>query len=77
MQELQEKPTVPLYHSALRPANVPAHLQKGRIHLLREQLPLLTKVDRWLARKHIHVPEDHTCCPCDHTTPEDWEHFKI
>ena len=31
MQELQEKLQVPLYHSALRPANVPAHLQKRRI----------------------------------------------
>ena len=77
IEELQEKLTVPLYHSALRPANVPAHLQKRRIQLLREQLPLLTRVARWLARKHIHVPETHTCCPCNHTTPEDWEHFKI
>ena len=44
IQELQEKLTVPLYHSALRPANVPANLQKRRIQLLREQLPLLTRV---------------------------------
>ena len=21
-------------------------------------------------------PEEHDRCPCDHTTPEDWEHFK-
>ena len=34
------------------------------------------QVARWLARKRIHVPEEHTRCPCDHTTPEDWEHFK-
>ena len=73
--ELQEKVQILLYHSALRPANVPAHLQKRRIQLLREQLPFLTRVARWLAGKHIHVPEKHTCCPCDHTTPEDWEHF--
>ena len=77
IHELQEKQTVPLYHSALRPANVPAHLQKQSIQLLREQLPLLSRVARWLARKLIHVPEEHTRCPCDHTTPEDWEHFKI
>ena len=77
IQELQEKLTVPLYHSALRPANVPAHLQKRRIQLLREQLPYLTRVMRWLARKHINVPEEDTRCPCDHATPEDWEHFKI
>ena len=77
IQELQEKLKVPLYHSALRPACVPAHLQKRRSQLLREQLPLLTRVARWLARKHIHVPEEDTCCPCDHTRPEDWEHFKI
>ena len=77
IQELQEKLAVPLYPSALRPANAPAHPQKRRIQLLREQLPLLTRVARWLARKHIHVPEEHTRCPCDHTTPEDWKHFKI
>ena len=77
IQELQEKLTAPLYHSALRPACIPAHLQKPHIQLLREQLPLLTRVARWLARKHIHVPEEHTRCPCDHTTPENWEHFKI
>ena len=77
IQELQEKLTVPLYHSALFPANVLARLQKRHIGLLREQLPFLTRVARWHARKHIHVPEEHTRCPCDHTTPEDWEHFKI
>ena len=76
IQELKDRLQIPLYHSALRPANVPAHLQKRRIQLLREQLPFLTRVVRWLACKHIHVPEEHTRCPCDHTTPEDWEHFK-
>ena len=147
IQELQDRLQVPLYHSALRPANVSAHLQKRRIQLLREQLPypwthvgtpshlghmdrvaatmpsqahagaaqeapdigqwegqdvplvrpsscnvkggipssrrylptylpFLTRVARWLARKHIHVPDEHTRCPCDHTTPEDWEHLK-
>ena len=77
MQELQDKPTVPLYHSALRRASVPAHLQKRRIQLVREQLPLLTRVARWLARKHFHILEEHTRCPCHHSTPEDSEHFKI
>ena len=76
IQELQHRLQIPLYHSALRPANVPAHLQKGHIQLLREQLSYLTRVARLLARKHIHVPERHTRCPCDHTTPKDWEHFK-
>ena len=76
IQELQDRLQIPLYHSALRPANVPAHLQNRRIQLLREQLPFLTRVARWLARKHIHVPEENTRCPCDHTTLEDWEHFK-
>ena len=76
IQELQDRLQSPLYHSALRPANVPAHLQRRRIQLLREQLPFLTRVARWLARKHIHVPEEHTRCPCDRTTLEDWEHFK-
>ena len=77
IQELQEKLKLPLYHSALRPACIPAHLQKRRIQLLREQLQFLTRVAQWLARKHIHVPEEHTRCPCDHTIPEDWEHFKM
>ena len=77
IQELQEKLTVLRWHWALRPACIPAHLQKRRIQLLRDPVPLLTRVTRWLARKHIHVPEEHTCCPCDHTTPVDWEHFKI
>ena len=77
IQELQEKLKVPLYHSALCPACVKAHLQKRHIQLIREQLPFLTRVARWLARKHNHVPEEHTRCPCDHIGPEDWEHFKI
>ena len=25
----------------------------------------------------MHVPEEQTRCQCKHTTPEDWEHFKI
>ena len=28
-------------------------------------------------RKHIHTPEENTCCLCDHTNPKDGEHFKI
>ena len=75
IQELQETLKATLGHSVLRPACVPAHLQKRRIQLLREQLPFLTRVARWLARKHIHMPGKHTHCPWDHT--EDWEHFKI
>ena len=77
IQELQVKLNVPLYHLALCPAYVPADLQKPRIQLPRKQLPFLTRVARWLARKQIHVPKEHTRCPCDHTTPEDWEYFKI
>ena len=50
IQELQEKLEVPPYHSALRRVCVPARLQKRRIQLFREQLPLLTRVTRWLAR---------------------------
>ena len=46
IQELQERLKVPLYHSALRPACIRAHLQKQRIELLREQLPLFTRVAR-------------------------------
>ena len=71
VQELPDKLQIPLYYSALRPANLPAHLQKRHIQLLREELPFLTRVTRWLARKHIHVPEEQGRCPCDHITPED------
>ena len=77
IQELQEKLKVSLYHSALSSACLPAHLQKQCIQLLREQLPFLNSVALWLARKHIHVAEEYTCCRCDRTTPEHWEHFKI
>ena len=77
IQELQEKLTVALYHSALRPASVRARLQKRGIQLVRDQLPFLTRVARWLACKHIHIPEEHSPYPCDHTTPEDLEHFKM
>ena len=67
IQELQEKLKVPLYHSALRPACVPAHLQKRHIQLLMEQLPLLTRAARCFARKHIHIPEEHLAANA--TTP--------
>ena len=46
---------VPIYHWALCPANVPAHLEKRRIQLLREQLPLLTSHQgRPMARPQAH-----------------------
>ena len=59
IQELQEKLKVPLYHSALHPAYVPAHLHKRRIRLPTEQPLFLTRVARRLARKHMHIPEEH------------------
>ena len=68
IEELQEILKVPLHHSALRPACVPANLPKRHIQLFREVLRLLTKVTRSLARKHLFVPEEHTHCPCDPTT---------
>ena len=64
-----ESPPLPL---GATPACVPAHPQKPRIQHLREQLSFLNRVAGLLARKHIHVR-----CPCDHTTPEDWEYIKI
>ena len=76
IHELQVGLKVPLYHWAVNPACLPAHLQNGRIQLLREQLPLITRVARWLARKEIHVSKQHNRCPCDHTTPDEWEDFK-
>ena len=56
IQELKEALGYILYHSALRPACIPAHAEKLGIQLLREQLPLFTRVAWWLAPKHIQVP---------------------
>ena len=76
IEDLRKTLHIPLYHSALRPARVLAHLQKRNRQDLREQLPLLSIVARWLARKHIRIPEEHTHCSCHYTNEEDWEHFK-
>ena len=77
IQEFQENLTVPLYHSALRSACIPARLQKRRIQPLKEQLPLLTRVCRTslchcagstaysrsfhLLPRDTHCPRSHQC----------------
>ena len=76
IQVLQETLKVLHYHSALRPASSPAHLQKRRIQLLAEQLRFLSRLAWWPARKHIHILDEHIRCPCDHVTPEDCGDFK-
>ena len=67
----------PLYYSALRPDSVPAHLQKPRLQLALEQLPLLTRYHRWYARRSIHVPAGYTKCICSHAEEETWDHIKV
>ena len=42
LRRLQDSVHTPLYYSALRPDSLRAHLQKTRLQLAREQLPLLT-----------------------------------
>ena len=66
----------PLYYSALRPDNLPAHLLKPRFQLALEQLPLLTRYHRWYAHRSIHVPAGKTKCICGHAGEETWDHFK-
>ena len=70
-------PPTPLYYSALRPDSLPAHLQKPRLQLALEQLPLLTQYHRWYARRSIHVRAGYTKCICGHAEEETWDHFKV
>ena len=42
LRRLEDSIHTPLYYSALRPDSPPAHLQKPRLQLALEQLPLLT-----------------------------------
>ena len=67
----------PLYYTALRPDSLPAHLQKPRLQLALEQLPLLTRYHRWYARRSIHVPAGYTKCICGHAEEETLDHFKV
>ena len=43
LRRLEDSVHTPLYYSALRPDSLPAHLQKPRLQLTLEQLPLLTR----------------------------------
>ena len=77
LRRLEDSVHTPLYYSALRPDSLPAHLQKPRLQLTLEQLPLLTRYHRWYARRSIHVPAGYTKCICNHTEEETWDHFKV
>ena len=55
---------------------VPLPLQKPRLQLALEQLPLLTRYHRWYTRRSIHVPAGYTKCICSHAEEETWDHFK-
>ena len=76
LRRLENSVHTPLYYSALRPDSLPAHLQKPRLQLALEQLPLLTRYHRWYTRRSIHVPAGHTKCICSHAEEETWDHFK-
>ena len=76
LRRLEDSVHTPLYYSALRPDSLPAHLQKPRLQLALEQLPLLTRYHRWYTRRSIHVPAGHTKCICSHAEEEAWDHFK-
>ena len=77
LRRLEDSVHTPLYYSALRPDSLPAHLQKLRLQLALEQLPLLTRYHRWYARRSIHVPAGYTKCICGHAEEETWDHFKV
>ena len=51
LRRLEDSVHTPLYYSALHPDSLPAHLQKPRLQLALEQLPLLTRYHRWYARR--------------------------
>ena len=72
LRRLGDSVHTPLYYSALRPDSLPAHLQKPRLQLALEQLPLLTRYHR-----SIHVPAGYTKCICGHAEEETWDHFKV
>ena len=76
LRRLEDSVHTPLYYSALRPDSLPAHLQKPRLQLALEQLPLLTRYHRWYTRRSIHVPAGHTKCICSHAEEETWDHFR-
>ena len=76
LRRLENSVHNPLYYSALRPDSLPAHLQKPRLQLALEQLPLLTRYHRWYTRRSIHVPAGHTKCICSDAEEETWDHFK-
>ena len=76
LRRLENSVHTPLYYSALRPDSLPAHLQKPRLQLALEQLPLLTRYHRWYTRRSIHVPAGHTKCICGHAEEETWDHCK-
>ena len=63
LRRLEDSVHTPLYYSALRPDSLSAHLQKPRLQLAVEQLPLLTRYHRWYIRRSIHVPARYTKCP--------------
>ena len=76
LRRLEDSVHTPLYYSALRPDSLQAYLQKPRLQLAVEQLPLLTRYHRWYARRSIHVPARYTKCLCGHAEEETWDHFK-
>ena len=76
LRRIKDSVRTPLYYSALRLDNLPTHLQKQRLQLALELLPLLTRYYRWYARRSIHVPAGYTKCFGGQVEEETWDHFK-
>ena len=76
LRRLEDSVHTPLYYGALRPDSITAHLQKPRLQLAIEQLPLLTRDYRWYAPRSIHIPAGYTRCICGHTEDKTWDHSK-
>ena len=75
MTRLQQELQTTLYYSAVDPSLLPVHLQKRRVQLLLEQLPLLNRAARWYSGKGVDIPPEYTMCPCYVHTPERWDIF--
>ena len=70
IQELQEKLQIPLYPLSTTPGKRPSPPPKTT-HPAPQGATTISHQGR-----QMNVPEEHTRCPCDHSVPEDWEHFK-
>ena len=76
LRRLEDSFRTPLYYAVVRRDSLPQHLQKPRLQLPLEQLPLLTRHYRWYTPRSIPIPAGCTKCTWNHTEDETWDHFK-